>query len=77
MPVQQNRTGQFLTILKIEVRKLKKAADWFEGSYSETESESEAALVVPQHPERTSKPTASTEIQARQLAEPRQGSQLP
>ena len=77
MPVQQNRTGQFTTIKKIKVLQLNKAADWLESSYSETESESEAALVVPQHPERTSKPTASTEIQARQLAEPRQGSQLP
>ena len=60
MPVQQNRTGQFLTILKIEVRKLKKAADWFEGSYSETESESEAALVVPVQQNRTGQlPTTS------------------
>ena len=47
VPVQQNRTGQSLTIIKIKFLQLKKAADWFEGSYSETESESEAALVVP------------------------------
>ena len=39
VPIQQNRTGQFLTIHKIEVRKLNKAADWLESSYSETESE--------------------------------------
>ena len=53
VPVQQNRTSQFPTISKSEVRKLTKAADWFEGSYSETESESEAALVVPVQQNRT------------------------
>ena len=47
VPVQQNRTGQFLTIRNIEFLQLNKAADWLESSYSETESESEAALVVP------------------------------
>ena len=47
MPVQQNRTGQFLTSKKIKFLQLNKAADWLESSYSETESESEAALVVP------------------------------
>ena len=47
VPVQQNRTGQLPTISKPKFLQVKKAADWFEGSYSETESESEAALVVP------------------------------
>ena len=47
VPVQQNRTGQFPTIRNIEFLQLNKAADWLESSYSETESESEAALVVP------------------------------
>ena len=47
VPVQQNRTGQLLTLIKIKFLQVKKAADWFEGSCSETESESEAALVVP------------------------------
>ena len=47
VPVQQNRTGQFLTKSKIEFLQLNKAADWLESSYSEMESESEAALVVP------------------------------
>ena len=32
VPVQQNRTGQFLTIKKIKFLQVKKAADWFEGS---------------------------------------------
>ena len=39
VPTQQNRTGQKLTIIKIKFLQLNKAADWFEGSYSETESE--------------------------------------
>ena len=39
VPVQQNRTGQFLTISKIKFLQLNKAADWLESSYSETESE--------------------------------------
>ena len=47
VPVQQNRTGQSLTISKIKFLQPNKAADWLESSYSETESESEAALVVP------------------------------
>ena len=47
VPVQQNRTGQLMTHSKIKVLQVKKVADWFEGPYSETESESEAALVVP------------------------------
>ena len=37
--IQQNRTSQSLTINKYKFLQLKKAADWFEGSYSETESE--------------------------------------
>ena len=47
VPVQQNRTTQSLTIKKRKFLQLNKAADWLESSYSETESESEAALVVP------------------------------
>ena len=50
VPVQQNRTGQFLTIRNSEYLQLNKAADWLESSYSETESEWNAALVVPVHP---------------------------
>ena len=47
VPEQQKSTGQFPTIRNIEFLQLNKAADWLESSYSETESESEAALVVP------------------------------
>ena len=47
VPVQQKRTSQSLTIIKGKFLQLNKAADWLESSYSETESESEAALVVP------------------------------
>ena len=32
VPVQQNRTGQLPTIIKIKFLQVKKAADWFEGS---------------------------------------------
>ena len=39
VPVHQNRTGQFPTILKIEFLQLKKPADWLECAYTETESE--------------------------------------
>ena len=39
VPIQQNRTGQFPTFIKFKSLKLNKATDWFEGSYSETESE--------------------------------------
>ena len=39
VPEHQNRTGQFLTHIKVKFLQLNKAADWFDGSYSETESE--------------------------------------
>ena len=39
VPIQQNRTGQSLTIKKVKFLQLKKAADWLEGPYTEMESE--------------------------------------
>ena len=39
VPIQQNRTGQFLAKRNIEFLQLNKAADWLEGPYTETESE--------------------------------------
>ena len=39
VPIQQNRTAQSPTVSKIKSLQLKKAAHWFEGPYSETESE--------------------------------------
>ena len=49
VPEQQNHTGQFLTIRKIKVLQLNKAANWVESPYiySEIESESAAAFVMP------------------------------
>ena len=39
VPIHQDRTGQSPTIKEIKFLKLKQPADWFEGSYTETESE--------------------------------------
>ena len=73
-PLQQNRTCQPLTLIKIKFLQLNKAADWFEGSYSETESESEAALVVPAQFQNLTfefhwRTKAPTKIERLQLAE--------
>ena len=39
VPTQQNRTGQSPTMSEIKFLELKQPADWFEGPYTETESE--------------------------------------
>ena len=55
------------TISKPKFLQVKKAADWFEGSYSETESESEAALVVPIQQNRTGQFLTIHKIEVRKL----------
>ena len=66
------RTSELRAKLEVQVSQLIQILKCLKVPYFH---QSVSSLVVSPHPERTSKPIASTEIQARQLAEPRQESQ--